>query len=247
VVSIVGLGGEVTSGMIPFTPRAVNVLELAQREALSLGHNFTDTEHLLLGLVRENEGVAQRILLDFDADSEQIRDEVIRGVGAAPMEPSGYEGTASAPASIRPGDPPLATPSEMELGWRRRPVALAALGAAALARSAFDRSKTGYLGALEMQLLAHLALGPRDGTLAAPGELFDSLLVALACDRDALHHAVLTLAERRLVSGQDEQDGEQRISITIAGSIAVESWIDRVAPLFGRWPPDHPSADDAIG
>ena len=73
-----GSGEEVTSGQIPFTPRAKKVLELALREALSLGHNYIGTEHILLGLVRENEGVAARILLDFDADSEKIRNEVIR-------------------------------------------------------------------------------------------------------------------------------------------------------------------------
>src|SRR5215208_6627872 len=78
VVRIVGSGEEVTSGQIPFTPRAKKVLELALREALSLGHNYIGTEHILLGLVRENEGVAARILLDFDADSEKIRNEVIR-------------------------------------------------------------------------------------------------------------------------------------------------------------------------
>jgi len=78
VVRIVGSGEEVTSSQIPFTPRAKKVLELALREALSLGHNYIGTEHILLGLVRENEGVAMRILLDFDADSEKIRNEVIR-------------------------------------------------------------------------------------------------------------------------------------------------------------------------
>jgi ATP-dependent Clp protease ATP-binding subunit ClpC len=78
VVRIVGSGEEVTSGQIPFTPRAKKVLELALREALSLGHNYIGTEHILLGLVRENEGVAARILLDFDADSEKIRGGVIR-------------------------------------------------------------------------------------------------------------------------------------------------------------------------
>ena len=78
VVRIAGVGEEVGSGQIPFTPRAKKVLELALREALSLGHNFIGTEHILLGLVRENEGVAARILVDFDADSEKIRKEVIR-------------------------------------------------------------------------------------------------------------------------------------------------------------------------
>ncbi len=82
VVRIVGSGEEVTSGQIPFTPRAKRVLELALREALSLGHDYIGTEHILLGLVRENDGVAARILLDFGADSETIRREV-RGMLSA--------------------------------------------------------------------------------------------------------------------------------------------------------------------
>jgi ATP-dependent Clp protease ATP-binding subunit ClpC len=92
VVRIVGSGEEVTSGQIPFTPRAKKVLELALREALSLGHNYIGTEHILLGLVRENEGVAARILLDFDADSEKIRNEVIRMLSGPGGRRSGGSG-----------------------------------------------------------------------------------------------------------------------------------------------------------
>jgi ATP-dependent Clp protease ATP-binding subunit ClpC len=77
VERIVGQGDEVTAGQIPFTPRAKKVLELALRESLSLGHNYVGTEHILLGIVRENEGVAARILLDY-ADAEEIRTEIIR-------------------------------------------------------------------------------------------------------------------------------------------------------------------------
>ena len=80
VARIVGMGDEVTTGQIPFTPRAKKVLELALREALSLGHNYIGTEHVLLGLVREGEGVAARILLDFDADGEKIRNEILRAL-----------------------------------------------------------------------------------------------------------------------------------------------------------------------
>ena len=80
VVSIVGSGDEATSDQVPFTPRAKKVLELALQEALTLGHNYIGTEHILLGLVRENEGVAARLLLDFDADSETVRNEVLRGL-----------------------------------------------------------------------------------------------------------------------------------------------------------------------
>jgi ATP-dependent Clp protease ATP-binding subunit ClpA len=78
VERIVGQGDEVTTGQIPFTPRAKKVLELSLREAMALGHNYIGTEHILLGVVRENEGVAARILLDFDADAEKIRNEIIR-------------------------------------------------------------------------------------------------------------------------------------------------------------------------
>ena len=89
VAQIVGVGEETSAGQIPFTPRAKKVLELALREALAIGHNYIGTEHILLGLVRENEGVAARILLDLGADAERVRDEILNvlgpiGVGATP-------------------------------------------------------------------------------------------------------------------------------------------------------------------
>ncbi len=95
VARIVGQGDEVTTGQIPFTPRAKKVLELALREALSLGHNYIGTEHILLGLVRENEGVAARILLDFDADAEKIRNEIIRMLSGPGRRQGGTTGAAS--------------------------------------------------------------------------------------------------------------------------------------------------------
>src|SRR2546421_6667909 len=104
VVRIVGSGEEVTSGQIPFTPRAKKVLELALREALSLGHNYIGTEHILLGLVRENEGVAARILLDFDADSEKIRNEVIRMLSGPGGRRQGSSGGSGSGASAAPGE-----------------------------------------------------------------------------------------------------------------------------------------------
>jgi hypothetical protein len=91
VVRIVGSGEEVASGQIPFTPRAKKVLDRALREALSLGHNHIGTEHILLGLVRDDEGVAVRILLDLDADSEKIRGQVVRMLSSPRGHPSGEE------------------------------------------------------------------------------------------------------------------------------------------------------------
>jgi ATP-dependent Clp protease ATP-binding subunit ClpC len=96
VARIVGQGDEVTTGQIPFTPRAKKVLELALREALSLGHNYIGTEHILLGLVRENEGVAARILLDFDADAEKIRNEIIRMLSGPGRRQGGSAGSGPA-------------------------------------------------------------------------------------------------------------------------------------------------------
>lgn len=94
VVRICGYGEIEMAGQIPFTPRAKKVLELALREALSLGHNFIGTEHVLLGLVRENEGIAARILSDLDVNGEKVRNEVIRmlnGPREAPGRPRRHQ------------------------------------------------------------------------------------------------------------------------------------------------------------
>ncbi|HLM34279.1 MAG TPA: Clp protease N-terminal domain-containing protein [Gaiellaceae bacterium] len=85
VARIVGVGDEAKSGEMPFTPRAKKVLDLSLREALSLGHDSIGTEHLLLGLARENEGVAARILLDFGVDAETVRNEVIGMLSGPPL------------------------------------------------------------------------------------------------------------------------------------------------------------------
>src|ERR687883_409879 len=81
VESIVGYGEEGTGGQAPFTPRSKKVLELALREALQLGHNYIGTEHILLGLVRESEGVAARVLSNLDVDPDKVRREVVRRLG----------------------------------------------------------------------------------------------------------------------------------------------------------------------
>ena len=78
VERIVGLGERAPAGQIPFTPRAKRVLEFSLREAITLGHRFIGTEHMLLGLAREGEGVGMEILADYDVTPETIRDKVIR-------------------------------------------------------------------------------------------------------------------------------------------------------------------------
>ena len=76
VQDMIGTGSQQTSGHIPFTPRAKKVLELSLREALQLGHNYIGTEHVLLGLIREGEGVAAQVLVKLGADLNRVRQTV---------------------------------------------------------------------------------------------------------------------------------------------------------------------------
>jgi ATP-dependent Clp protease ATP-binding subunit ClpC len=78
VEEIVGRGQRAPSGHIPFTPRVSKVLELSQREAAQLGHNYIGTEHILLGLIREGEGVAAQVLVRLGADLNRVRQQVIQ-------------------------------------------------------------------------------------------------------------------------------------------------------------------------
>ena len=88
VVEIVGHGSDAPSGHIPFTPRAKKVLELSLREALSLGHNYIGTEHILLGLIREGGGVAAQVLVKLGATS--------------PGPPAGHPAPGRTPAGLQP-------------------------------------------------------------------------------------------------------------------------------------------------
>ncbi|CAB4602265.1 unannotated protein [freshwater metagenome] len=99
VEEIIGQGGSSPSGHIPFTPRAKKVLELSLREALQLGHNYIGTEHILLGLLREGEGVATQVLVKLGADLGKVRQQVIQLL-------SGYQGPGAkgdAPAGAAAG------------------------------------------------------------------------------------------------------------------------------------------------
>src|SRR3989442_13173181 len=81
-------GGTLTIGEIPFTPRAKRVLELSVDEARQLGHNYVGTEHLLLGLIREGEGVAAKVLLELGVDRKRVREETLKLLGGAPSSSS---------------------------------------------------------------------------------------------------------------------------------------------------------------
>src|SRR6187431_2548435 len=93
VEEMIGQGGSSPSGHIPFTPRAKKVLELSLREALQLGHNYIGTEHILLGLIREGEGVAAQVLIKLGADLSRVRQQVIQLL-------SGYQGSGESTAAV---------------------------------------------------------------------------------------------------------------------------------------------------
>jgi ATP-dependent Clp protease ATP-binding subunit ClpC len=100
VEEIIGQGQQAPSGHIPFTPRAKKVLELSLREALQLGHYYIGTEHILLGLIREGEGVAAQVLVKLGADLNRVRQQVIQLL-------SGYQGKEA----VQTGGPAEGTPS----------------------------------------------------------------------------------------------------------------------------------------
>ena len=107
VEEIIGQGGSSPSGHIPFTPRAKKVLELSLREALQLGHNYIGTEHILLGLLREGEGVATQVLVKLGADLGKVRQQVIQLLSGyqGPGTKGEAAGSAAAPGNKdEPGD-----------------------------------------------------------------------------------------------------------------------------------------------
>ena len=117
VQDIIGVGQAAPTGHIPFTPRAKKVLELSLREALQLGHNYIGTEHILLGLVREGEGVAAQVLEKLGADLDRVRQVVVQLL-------SGYQAGAfqevlpEEPRPTGPLCPSCRSPLEISLGYR---------------------------------------------------------------------------------------------------------------------------------
>jgi ATP-dependent Clp protease ATP-binding subunit ClpC len=123
VTQIVGHGDElVPAGQMPLTPRVKKVLELSLREAMSLGHDYIGTEHILLGLVRENEGPVAVIMLEFGANAAKVRNEIIRMLSRERREPTvapvGPPRDTMLAEAWLPLGPPQSRPYlSMLLGW----------------------------------------------------------------------------------------------------------------------------------
>jgi ATP-dependent Clp protease ATP-binding subunit ClpA len=152
VEEIIGQGQRAPTGHIPFTPRAKKVLELSLRESKQLGHNYIGTEHILLGLVREGEGVAAQVLVKLGADLSRVRQQVVQLL-------SGSAGDPEVAAGMRPV--PMTAPDELrEAGERLAEVRRQK--EAAIAAQDFERAAA--LRDAEEELLAGLAAREREWT-----------------------------------------------------------------------------------
>jgi ATP-dependent Clp protease ATP-binding subunit ClpA len=99
VEEVIGQGQQVPSEVIPFTPRSKKVLELSLRESLQLHHNYIGTEHILLGLIREGDGVAAQVLVKLGADLNRVRQQVIQLTSGQQPQPGRLQPWEGAPAA----------------------------------------------------------------------------------------------------------------------------------------------------
>jgi ATP-dependent Clp protease ATP-binding subunit ClpA len=230
VKAIIGLGKAPVSGHIPFTPRAKKTLELALREALQLHHSFIGTEHILLGLIREGNGVAAQILIQHSGDLRQIRMAVLDQVTAPPGEPIPARGSrwrrrlslTELAEAAAPDEQPEAS-GQAEL--RTTPAADASLSEAA--RLAGSQP----VGSL------HLLLAALGDSGSAAARAMTALGVDLAQALQALRTADVT----GTTDEQPEEAGRRQMVITVTDEQLTIEARDPAIVAAGR------AAADALG
>ncbi|HEY1591946.1 MAG TPA: Clp protease N-terminal domain-containing protein [Solirubrobacteraceae bacterium] len=175
IIQIVSRSEQPSEGQIPFTPRAKKVLELSLREALSRGQNYIGSEHILLGLIREGEGVAARVLLDYGVTGEALRQATLDRM-------------------------PVPGPQPPEVA----PVATSGVRSDRPIRDAWTDGLAGHLGTLSSEIRAEFGRGADAGDLllalaCAPGTLVERVLRELGVDLDELWGRIETVRRERLV------------------------------------------------
>ena len=204
VEEIIGQGQQAPSGHIPFTPRAKKVLELSLREALQLAHNYIGTEHILLGLIREGDGVAAQVLVKLGADLNRVRQQVIQLLHA-------YQGTSATPE-------PAPTPGGMRSirlsKAMRQVVHLAAAEACAL--------QHGYIGT------EHLFLGLLLVDASVPPRICDLLDESVTVD--AVRNHIVGLVGRGDARADVEFTPEATDALDLAECFALDAEDDEVDP-----------------
>ena len=223
VEEIIGMGGIAPSGHIPFTPRAKKVLELSLREALQLGHNYIGTEHILLGLIREGEGVAAQVLVKLGADLARVREQVIQLLAA-------HE-EASSPAWSHEPEPVVGEPSAS----RSRPLA---------SRSRVNVSSGGPLEATvgysrAVRVGDHVAVAGtttlRPDGVDHPGDCYLQTRAVLRLIEDALHQAGAALTDvvrtRAFLTDISKADDYGRAHGEVFGEIRPAATLVEVSAL----------------
>jgi ATP-dependent Clp protease ATP-binding subunit ClpA len=198
VEEVIGRGQRAPSGHIPFTPRAKKVLELSLRESQQLGHNYIGTEHVLLGLVREGEGVAAQVLVKLGADLPRVRQQVLQLL-------SGSAGGPEAAAGMRPVA--MTVPEELrEAGEQLAEVRRQK--EAAIAAQDFDRAAA--LRDAEEELLAGLAEREREWTAGVDLAAVVREVQRLHDEVQRLHGEVLGLRELLRQRGIEPDGGTEQ-------------------------------------
>jgi len=207
VTATIGLGQNAPSGHIPFTPRAKKVLELALREALSLHHNYIGTEHILLGLIREGDGVAVQILKGH-ADPERFRTTVLEVLGTA------YPASAARSRNwLRRVSAALGRPAEGDItdGGTEQSVLNATPAADVTLTTAAQLAGGDAVGS------HHLLLAALTDANSAAARVLASLGVDLTRAKDALHNADITGTTDEL----PEDAGRRQMNVKVTGEIVT--------------------------
>jgi hypothetical protein len=181
VEEIIGQGQQAPSGHIPFTPRAKKVLELSLRESMQLGHTYIGTEHILLGLVREGDGVAAQVLVRLGADLNRVRQQVIQLLaGRAAAEPGpGVDvrpEMAEQRAGIGPDTSDLDEQIEAARAGKQAAIDAQDFEQAVLLRHRETQLRAAKAARLEQRAAAHPDLAEQSRQLAAEVERLRALL-----------------------------------------------------------------------
>jgi hypothetical protein len=225
IVEMIGRGDDAPSGHIPFTSRAKKVLELSLREALNLGHNYIGTEHIVLGLVREGEGVAMQAVQRQGVSGERVREEVLAEVGrvtegrgaprSTPVTTPGAESVLAAARELA-GDAPLGTHHLLE--------------ALSLAEGSVAGGVLGGLGIDAETVAARIDATDVDGTSDVTPELVAARQLEVHLDDDAVRIVLGDDTIRELVGRLVESLGNPMRGSAHAESL-IALWRANVAVL----------------
>jgi ATP-dependent Clp protease ATP-binding subunit ClpC len=242
VAALIGRSDDVPSGHIPFTPRAKKVLELALREALSMGHNYIGTEHIALGIVAEGDGVAMQVIVAQGATGERVRQEVLaelgKVVGARVGAPSRVPNRTPAAEAVIVAAQELA--GEAPMGSHHL------LEAMALLDNSLGGATLAALGIAPDALAAKIDELGLDGTTDVTPELAAVQRLEIHLDDESVRIVLGDEATHELVAKLVESMGNPIRGSDPAGTSLIGLWqatLTALQELVRRLEPDEPADD----